>query len=541
MRRFLRCAATYLPLVVVLFPENAAPAQPAVIPRPVEMKTRPGEFAVSSRTRVVAQGPAAGEARKLIDALAPAMGYRLSLEADAAEQAGSIRLRIAPALEDKLGDEGYRLTVAPERVEMLAAGPAGLFYAVQTLRQLLPPEVYRNAPVEGAAWTVPCVEITDYPRFAWRGLLIDPARHFIPPADVKHFIDAMALHKFNRLQIHLTDNQGWRIEIKKYPKLAELGSRMDWNLMHQGGTGPRRHGFYTQDEIRELVRYAAERYVAIVPEIEMPYHAGAAIVAYPEHGVNTRSLADLPPEERWKQTKGLLGARPETVAFMQDVLAEVIELFPSRHIHIGGDEANVRIWADDPEMQAMMKRLGCRDAHELHSWFIKQMDAFLTERGRRMVGWDEILQGGLAPGATVMSWRGVQGGITAARAGHDVVMAPTSHTYFDYRQHPDELGLGRSVITVEHVYSFEPVPGELTADEARHVLGGQGQLWGELIADRERRDFMAWPRGCALGETLWSPPRDRRLDEFLRRLETHVKRLGAAGVEYRPLDRDSDG
>ena len=508
----------------------------SVIPRPLAIQMHEGVFRITSTTPVYAAGEAEVEAKKLIDTLTPAMGFRLKrIEGDLPD-AGAIVLALDKTLRTRVGGEGYALSVTPRRIGLRAAESAGLFYGIQTLRQLLPVPVFSSKRVEGVEWTVPCLTITDCPRFQWRGLLIDPARHFIPVADVKHFIDAMALHKFNRLQMHLTDNEGWRIEIKKYPKLTLLGSKMDWNLRHQGGKGPRRFGFYTQDDIRELVRYAAERHVTIVPEVEMPYHAGAAIVAYPEHGVNTKPLAELPPEKRWGPSKGLLGARPETVSFMQDVLTEVIGLFPGRFIHIGGDEANLRLWADDPEMRTMMKKLGCKNAHELHSWFIKQMDAYLAKNGRRMIGWDEILQGGLAPGATVMSWRGTAGGITAAEAGHDVVMTPTSHTYFDYRQHADELGLGRAVLTLEQVYSFEPIPASLDAEQAGHILGGQGQLWGELIADPKRRDFMTWPRACALAEVLWSPKGNRTLRQFLRRLIDHQQRLKAAGVNYRPLD-----
>ncbi len=234
----------------------------------------------------------------------------------------------------------------------------------------------------------------------------------------------------------------------------------------------------------------------------------------------------------------MIGPRPETVTFLQEVLSEVMQLFPSRFIHIGGDEANTKVWENDPEMQRLMQELGCQDAHQLHSWFIRQMDAFLTRADRRMIGWDEILQGGLAPGATVMSWRGTGGGIAAAQSGHAVVMAPTSHTYFDYRQHADELGLGRAVLTLEQVYGFEPVPESLTPDQAQHILGGQGQLWGELIADRQRRDFMAWPRGCALSEVLWTPAEQRELSGFLTRVAEHIRRLDAAQIGYRPLDID---
>lgn len=506
-----------------------------IIPAPVEVKSREGRFVVGRRTRVIASGAAKAEAEKFLDYLAAAMGYRLKI-AEGKASRSAIALLIDGTLRSELGGEGYKLEVSPKRIEICAAESAGLFYGIQTLRQLLPAAIFGDEKAEGIEWSVPCVRIVDYPRFGWRGLLIDPARHFIPVEDFKRFVDAMAMHKLNRLQVHFTDSQGWRIEIKKYPKLTLLGSKMD-HSRRKREDGEYVGGFYTQDDIRELVRYASDRHITIVPEIEMPFHTGAAIVAYPELGVNTRHLGEVPAEQRWGKTKSLIAPRPETVAFFQDVLSEVIELFPSEHIHIGGDEANIGVWANDPEMQDEMKRLKLKDAHELHSWFIKQMDAFLTGKGRRLVGWDEILQGGLAPGATVMSWRGTSGGIAAAKAGHDVVMAPTSHTYFDYRQAPDEKGLGRSVIDLERIYSFEPIPPELNAEEAKYILGGQGQLWGELIPDRQRREFMAFPRGCALSEVVWSPVVEgRTFNDFLSRMLEHRKRLQAAGVNYRPLD-----
>ena len=505
-----------------------------IIPDPVVLKLGEGRFRFGPETRVDAAGVAKTEAGKLIDYLAPAMGYRLKLAEDGADQ-NAIVLSIDAALKKQLGEEAYKLDVSPKRIDIRAAEPAGLFYGVQTLRQLLPADIFSKQKVDGREWTVPCVCIVDYPRFKWRGLLIDSARHFIPVEDFKRFIDAMVVHKLNRLQVHLTDNEGWRIEIKKYPKLTEIGSKMDYSR-RKTKDGRYVGGYYSQDDIREIVRYAADRHITIVPEIEMPFHTGAAIVAYPELGIDTGRLAELPPEQRWGKTKGLIAPRPETVAFLQDVLSEVIGLFPSKDIHIGGDEANIGHWASDGEMQAQMKRLKLKDAHELHSWFIKQMDTFLTKKGRRLVGWDEILQGGLAPGATVMSWRGTAGGIAAAKAGHDVIMAPTSHTYFDYRQAPDETGLGRSVIDLEKVYTFEPIPAELNAEQAKHILGGQGQLWGELIPDYKRREFMAFPRGCALSEVLWSAGEGRTFDNFLSRMLEHRKRLEAAGVNYRPLD-----
>lgn len=515
----------------------AAPTTPALVPQPESLQVREGVFRLSETTRVVADAEASKEAAQLADALAPALGWRLPQVAGPSPAPGAIVLTLDPSRGGTLGIEGYTLNVTTGRVDLVAAAPAGLFYGGQTLRQLLPPDIYRQAPVRGADWTVPCVEVTDRPRFAWRGLLIDPARHFIPKRDVMRFIDAMALHKFNRLQIHFTDGQGWRLEIRKYPLLTQVGSRMH-NTMEQKRDQARLYGgFYTQDDIRELVRYAADRHVTLVPEIEMPHHTGAAIVAYPELGFDPGALAALPAADRWAKAGNTVVPRPRTVAFFQDVLDEVVELFPSPHIHIGGDEADAQAWAGLPDMQALMKEKGLKDVHELHSWFIRQMDTHLAHRGRRLVGWDEILQGGLAPGATVMSWRGTEGGITAAKAGHDVVMAPTSHTYFDYRQDSDGIaGFGGAEITLRTTYTFEPVPEVLDAREARHVLGGQGQLWGELIPDERHREYQTYPRSCALAETLWSPRGNRDFAEFTARLRHHVRRLDAADVFYRPLD-----
>lgn len=508
-----------------------------VIPAPVSIERGEGGFILTSATRVVAQGRAWVEASKLIDALSPATGFMLRGAASRPPEGSAIELKLDCSAE-KLGDEGYTLVVTRDGVTMVAKAPAGLFYGIQTLLQLMPPSIFSATKAGNVTWEAPCVKITDTPRFRWRGLLIDPARHFIPVQDVKRFIDVMALHKFNRLQVHLTDNEGWRIEIKKYPKLTELGSQMDWNLRHRGGTGPRCFGFYTQEDIRQIVQYAAERHITIVPEIEMPFHTGAAIVVYPELGLAPGLLAALPLEQRWGKTRGLIAPRPATVAFLQDVLAEVIGLFPSTHIHIGGDEANLGHWTGDPEMQAQMKRLQLKDAHALHSWFIGQMDAFLAEHGRRLVGWDEILQGGLAPGATVMSWRGEEGGIAAANAGHDVVMAPTSHTYFDYYQGPREaepVAIGGH-LSLATVYSYDPVPAAIATDKAGHVLGVQGQLWGEFIPTAEHLDYMAYPRAAALAEVAWSPKAAKDYDGFMDRLRVHLKRLGTMGVSFRPLD-----
>jgi len=521
-------------------PQSTVP----IIPHPVALEVHDGLFRFTIGTQVLAGAEAKAEAVKLLDYLTPAMGYRLSLLEDSSRVENVVRLEIESSLKEQLGEEGYQLEVTVRSIVIRAAGPAGLFYGIQTLRQLLPPAIFNKQKVEPIEWAVPCVRITDYPRFKWRGLLIDPARHFIPKQDVKRFVDTMALHKFNRLQMHLTDDQGWRIEIKKYPQLTELGAWMDFTTMRSSGSrkgagGQRPGGFYTQEDIRELVRYAAERYITIVPEIEMPAHTGAAIVSCPDIGLYPDKLKNLPPEKRWTANERILAPRPQTVAFMQDVLTEVMKLFPGRYIHIGGDEANKDHWKKSEEMQALLLRLGLKDEAGLHSWFIRQMDAFLTRHGRLLVGWDEILQGGLAPGAVVMSWRGQAGGITAAKAGHDVIMAPTSHTYFDYYQGPaktEPKAIG-GYISLEKVYQFEPVPSALDTGQAKRVLGGQGQLWGEYIADRRHCEYMAYPRAAALSEVLWSLRQSRNYEFFLNRLLEHLKRLDEMDVNYRPLDR----
>lgn len=523
--------------------QTAHPELPAIVPAPVRMRVEPGSFEVTAWTRVVARADARGEAAKLIDALDPALGGRLKMIEAPADETNRIVLEIVPP-NDAMGDEGYRLAVSPEEIRISAATPAGLFYGVQTLRQLLPPAVFAQIvpAARDTRWKLPCVTIEDRPRFAWRGLLLDTARHFMPKEFVLKLIDVMALHKMNSLQLHLTDDQGWRIEIKKHPKLTEVGAWRKETLIGHARTKPwkfdgKRHGgFYTQDDIRGIVRYAAERHINIVPEIEMPGHARAAISAYPELGCQPDQ--QLEPWTVWGVCPDIFAPTDKTVAFLQDVLSEVIELFPSKYIHVGGDEATKEQWKASPVVQARIKELGLKDEAEMQSWFIRRMDAFLTERGRRLVGWDEILEGGLAPGATVMSWRGEKGGIAAAQAGHDVVMAPTSHTYFDYCQSsPDEepLAIG-GLVTLETVYGYEPVPKQLTAEQARHVLGGQGQLWAEYLPSPKQVEYMAFPRAAALAEVLWSPPERRDYQEFLSRLREHLKRLDRLEVNYRKLD-----
>ena len=516
-----------------------------VIPRPRKLDTRPGAFTLGPRTVIWTDAASAASGRQLARYLEPGTGLTLAVRTGgAAPGANVIELHRDRALAKTLGTEGYRLSVRPGRVVARAANDAGLFYAVQTMRQLLPAAVLRDAPVPNVAWTMPAVEIEDAPRFQWRGAHLDAGRHFMPKEFVKKYIDLLALHKMNTFHWHLTDDQGWRLEIKKYPRLTEIGAwraatpighmvrdttQLTYSLVPHGG-------FYTQDDAREVVAYAAARHINVVPEIEMPGHARAAIAAYPELGITGQPMAVW---TNWGVTPWIFNADDRTIAFMQDVLTEVLGIFPSTFIHVGGDEAAKDVWKTDPGIQGRIKQLGLKDEHELQSWFIKRMDDFLTAKGRRLIGWDEILEGGLAPGATVMSWRGMNGGIAAAQAGHDVVMAPTTYTYFDYYQTPngpnralEPLSIG-GYLPIDTVYAFEPVPPVLDSVQAKHILGGQAQLWTEYIPTPKQAEYMAFPRLAALAEVLWTPRERKDFASFQQRLPRHLARLDALDVNYR--------
>jgi hexosaminidase len=514
----------------------------SVVPQPESLTVGRGQFKLTANTVIYADAGVADLARRFGASLGPATGFSIPVRGGAATAATGIRI-IRDARLTRLGNEGYELVVSPRLVTVRAREPAGAFYGLQTVRQLLPPEVFREARVDSVSWTVPAVRIVDRPRFTWRGAHLDAGRHFMPKEFVKKYIDLLALQKMNSFHWHLTEDQGWRIEIKKYPRLTQVGAWRTQTLVgHQPGDdsttwqydGKRHGGFYTQDDVREIVAYARDRFVNVVPEIEMPGHAVAAIAAYPELGV-TGQPVDV--GTRWGVYANILNADESTVTFMQDVLTEVIALFPSRFIHVGGDEADKALWKTSPRIQERIRELGLKDEHELQSWFIRRMDAFLTERGRRLVGWDEILEGGLAPGATVMSWRGTKGGIEAARSGHDVIMAPTSHTYLDYYQSRNTLGEPLAIggfLPLETVYSFEPVPAELEPEHQARILGGQGQLWTEYLEGPKQVEYMAFPRLTALAEVLWSQKTRRNYTDFLTRLDEHLRRLSILDVAFRP-------
>ncbi|MFD8308088.1 beta-N-acetylhexosaminidase [Streptomyces sp. NPDC059690] len=460
-----------------------------------------------------------------------------------------IVLRLAP---EESGDaEAYGLTVDRHAITLRAAAEPGLFHAAQTLRQLLGPDAFRRAPVTpNRRWEVPAVTIRDAPRLRWRGLMLDVARHFMPKDGVLRYLDLMAAHKLNVLHFHLTDDQGWRVEILKYPRLTEIGSwRARTKFGHRASPlwEQKPHGgFYTQDDIREIVAYAAERHITVVPEIDVPGHSQAAIAAYPELGnTDVIDTTTLSVWDDWGISPHVLAPTDTTVRFYEDVFEELLGLFPtdaaefSQFVHVGGDECLKDQWRRSPAAQARIRELGLADENGLQAWFIGHFDAWLSARGRRLIGWDEILEGGLAKGAAVSSWRGYGGGVAAARAGHDVVMCPEQYVYLDHRQEagadePVPIGYVR---TLEDVYRFEPVPPELTPEEAEHVLGAQANVWTEVMEDHARVDYQAFPRLAAFAEVAWSrlpAPGERDFAGFEERMAVHYRRLDALGVGYRP-------
>jgi hexosaminidase len=530
-----------------------------IIPAPVRLEHRAGQFTLGAATRLVAAGEAAPIAERLAAGLRPATGLALPVSGKAGKD--TITFVLDPMLP--LGGEGYRLETGPDHVVIRAAKAAGLFYGAQTLRQMLPSASLRQAKVEGVAWTLPAAAIEDGPRFSWRGSHVDCCRHFMPMAALKKHLDTMALHKLNVFHWHLTDDQGWRLEIKKYPRLTQEGAWRKETVIgytqNDGRPDLQRYdntphgGFYTQDDVREIVRYAADRFITVVPEIEMPGHAQAALAAYPELGNFPETKHEVLPY--WGVSEAIFGVDDRTLTFLKDVLDEVLTLFPSTYIHVGGDESPKAEWSRSPRALARMKELGLVPAtatladlaithdargeeivppalHKLQAWFTTQFDAYLTAKGRRLIGWDEILEGGLAPGSTVMSWRGEAGGIAAAKAGHDVVMTPENICYLDHLQSrgPEPLALGDAVIDLAKVYGYEPVPPGLTEAEAKHVLGSQGNLWTEYIDTPQHLEYMAWPRLSALSEVFWSPKGARNLQDFNKRLKADQERLKVLGV-----------
>ena len=522
---------------------QTGPPAIAIVPLPTSLTPGTGVFTLTASTPIVADAAFRAQARQLVSMLAPATGFDLQILAGKVSKGPHIAFTQQKALAGTLGEEGYRLEVTPQAIVIRAAEPAGAFYAVQTLRQLFPSAVFRESVVKGVAWEAPGVTVEDTPRFRWRGGHLDVSRYFQPKEFVKKYLDLLALHKMNRFHWHLTDDQGWRLEVKQYPKLTQIGAwRKETLVGHyrelgREFDGKRHGGFYTQDDVREVVAYAAERFITVVPEIEMPGHSQAIITAYPELGSTDQKVE---VGTIWGIQPYLLNVEPATITFMQNVLTEVMDLFPGPWIHVGGDEAVKTQWKANPRIQARMKELGVKSEEELQSWFIRQMDAFLTSKGRRLIGWDEILEGGLAENATVMSWRGLEGAIAAARTGHDTVLTPTSHTYFDYyqakNQNAEPLAIG-GFLPLDKVYTWEPMPDSIEPQFQKHVLGVQGQVWTEYVPNAKAAEYMAFPRLIALAEVAWTPTAQRKWDEFRARLGPHLERLRILDVNFRPLDQ----
>jgi len=514
--------------ICVIAAVHGSPAQSLpIIPRPAVVRHLNGTFLLGRSAAIYADPEAQAVARWFAEQLRSEFGIAAEVNSEP-PRASAFRF----AIDDSLPDEGYRLRIEPRGVIILGR-PAGLFYGAQSVLQLASA---RNT----STFTLPAAEIRDQPRFPYRGLHLDTSRHMFPVEFLKRYLDWMARYKLNRFHWHLTDDQGWRIEIKQYPRLAEVASQRKETLVGRAPQstkydGQPYGGFYTQEQIRDVVAYARERFITVIPEIEMPGHSLAALAAYPELACTEGPFETA---TTWGSFKDVFCPKENTFQFLENVLTEVLELFPSHYVHVGGDEVQKDRWKESPDAQAVITREGLKDESELQSYFIRRMEQFLNSKGRRMIGWDEILEGGLAPDATVMSWRGEDGGIAAARQGHDVIMTPGVYLYFDHYQgdrNQEPLAIG-GLLPLEKVYSYNPTPAALTAEENKHILGAQANVWTEYMADTPQVEYMLFPRLFALAEVVWSPQVLRTYRDFLNRVPPQLAWLKRQGINYRPLD-----
>lgn len=515
--------ATLLTLLLIsCTPKPAKVIEPAIVPEPQSMVVEMNKhYALNSQPAMHSDADKADKALNFLNDYFHATGWKSHIAAQ-----GSAEIRF----EEKVGlaDEAYELSVNSTGINIRASHEKGFFYAIQSLIQLLPPQKHIA--------NLPYMEIQDEPRFAWRGLHLDVGRHFFPAEFIKKYIDLMAFYKFNTFHWHLTEDQGWRIEIKKYPKLTEIGSQRKETILEKNfnpyvGDGEPYGGFYTQQEIKEVIAYAQEREITIVPEIEMPGHSLAALAAYPELG-----CAPGPYEvgTQWGVYDDIYCPSELTFGFLEDVLTEVMELFPSKYIHVGGDEAPKTAWRKSALAQEVIKREGLKNEFELQSYFIQRMEKFLNANGRQLIGWDEILEGGLAQGAAVMSWRGEAGGIEAAEANHNVVMTPNSHMYFDYYQGDPEIEplANGGIISLEKVYNYSPVPENLDEVHQQYIMGAQANVWTEYIKTSDHVEYMVYPRALALAETVWSKAENKDWERFQEKLKYQYQLLDARDVNY---------
>ena len=514
----------------------------SVIPQPVSLETHAGVFRLDSRI-VIAVPAGAPDVRQTAEYLAHAVAAPTGWQLKIAESArrpprrNAIVLSLTTQTAAPVHPDGYELTVTPRVVRIQSPTPAGVFYGVQTLLQLLPPEI-ESPSRRDAAWTAPCVHIVDYPRYAWRGLMLDVSRHFFTKEFVEQYIDRMARYKMNVFHWHLTDDNGWRIEIKSLPQLTKVGAWRVPRLAWWGGREAPREGeaatdggFYTQDDIREVVAYARQRFVTVVPEIEMPGHALAALAAYPELSCTGGPFYVDPGTHFYRKIdNAFCPGNEKTFEFIDKVFSEVAPLFPSQYVHIGGDECFKGFWQTCPKCQRRMSDEHLANVEELQSYLVRRAEKILESKGKKLIGWDEILEGGLAPNAAVMSWRGMDGGIAAAKLNHQVVMTPTSFVYLDYYQGDPSLEpmtFGRLLLST--CYRFEPTPEGV---DPKYILGGQGNLWTESVPNPRHAEYMTWPRAFALAEVFWSPKDSRNWDSFVSRVEAQFPRLDAAQVSY---------
>lgn len=523
----------------------AQPAPVHLIPQPVQIELLKGSFILSKSAVIAFEGAEAQPiGAMLAKRLQTPTGFALPVQAG---KTGIIQLSLNAATDSRLGDEGYTLEVNPKRILLTANKPAGLFYGMQTLLQLFPKEI-ESAAVTNMAWTVPAVKILDYPRFKWRGVMLDVSRHFFTKEEVMQYIDQLVRYKYNTFHWHLTDDHGWRVEVKSLPKLTEVGA---WRVARAGRFGERAApkpgepatygGFYTHEDIREVVRYAQERFVTIVPEIDVPGHSMAAIAAYPELSCTKDPNVRVDPGSRFSEWYGngtfkmlidnTLNPSDEKVyEFLDKVFTEVAALFPGQYIHAGGDECYKGYWAQDPGCQALMKKLGIRHVEDLQGYFMERVEKILNAKGKKLIGWDEILEGGISPGASVMSWRGLKGGIEAAQMGHDVVMSPTTFAYLDYNQGDQTVDPPiYAGLRVSQCYRLEPVPDGV---DPQRILGGQGNLWTEQVETLRHAEYMTFPRAWALSEVFWSPKEVKNWEQFARKMEAFFERSDLAQVNY---------
>ena len=501
-----------------------------IIPAPVFVKKTPGEFVLSQQTIILADTMTNKAVVFLTDYLKNKAMLRMQLKANVPANNAASSLVLTSAGTDSLPVNGYRLTITPQKI-IIAGKGAGLFYGIQTLIQLMPAE-------RPAVAKLPCVQIEDYPRFGYRGLMLDVSRHFFSVEFVKKYIDLLAAYKLNTFHWHLTDDQGWRIEIKKYPRLTSIGSRRAQTLI--GGYYDRTPqqfdntpygSYYTQDEIRDVVKYAADRYINIVPEIEMPGHSLAALAAYPELGCDSTKIYKV--AETWGVFTDVYCPSEKTFAFLEDVLTEVIDLFPSKYIHIGGDEVPKDAWKQSAFCQALIKKLNLKDENELQSYFTQRIEKFVNSKGRSIIGWDEILEGGLSPHATVMSWRGEEGGIAAAQQNHDVVMTPINQGMYISTPEEKLKDHAGQYVTLQKTYSYNPTPAALTPEQQKYIIGVQACMWAENLNSELKAEHLLLPRMLAMAEVGWTQLANKNYDDFADiRLPRHLAMFDKAGLEY---------